>query len=375
MPGNWEVKSDLYPQGFRPISDTLHQSGRQFLLWFEPHRVCKDTPWSSFKSRPDWLLELGNGEDNYKQWKTGGWPIPHDDPKWIIYESRRSQMNADELMFNMGGPEARAFLTDFISDRIVEFGLDWYREDANIAPLEYWRHADAPDRQGITEIRYIEGLYAFWGELIQRHPHLMIDNCASGGRRIDLESIGRSTALHRTDWAHDSIHAQCHSYGLFQWVPLHMAGRGAVLKKGNEYEFRSVMTAGLMTELWEEADGDVGEDARRLLQQYLDIRKFYYGDYYPLTPYSQDNGVWMAWQFNLPEDGEGMIQAFRREESPYESARLHLHELVAEARYLLKDMDTGTSREVTGRELMKDGVIVRIAEKPCASIITYKRGD
>ena len=375
MPGNWEVKSDLYPQGFRPISDALHQSGRQFLLWFEPHRVCKDTPWSSFKSRPDWLLELGNGEDNYKQWKTGGWPIPHDDPKWIIYESRRSQMNADELMFNMGAPEARAFLTDFISDRIVEFGLDWYREDANIAPLEYWRHADAPDRQGITEIRYIEGLYAFWDELIQRHPHLMIDNCASGGRRIDLESIGRSTALHRTDWARDSIHAQCHSYGLFQWVPLHMAGRGAVLKKGNEYEFRSVMTAGLMTELWEEADGDVGEDARRLLQQYLDIRKFYYGDYYPLTPYSQDNGVWMAWQFNLPEDGEGMIQAFRREESPYESARLHLHELVPEARYLLKDMDTGTSREVTGRELMEDGLIVRIAEKPCASIITYKRGD
>ena len=373
MPGNWEVKSDLYPQGFRPISDMLHQSGSQFLLWFEPHRVCKDTPWSSFKARPNWLLELGNGEDNYKQWKTNGWPIPHDDPKWIIYESRRSQMNADELMFNMGNPNAQAFLTDFISDRIVEFGLDWYREDANIAPLEYWRHADAPDRQGITEIRYIEGLYAFWDNLIQRHPHLMIDNCASGGRRIDLESIGRSTALHRTDWAHDSIHAQCHSYGLFQWVPLHMAARGAVLKKGNEYEFRSVMTAGLMTQLWEEADGDKGEDARRLLEQYLGIRKFYYGDYYPLTSYSQDKGVWMAWQFNLPEDGEGMVQAFRRGESVYESARLHLYELVPDARYLLEDMDTDTSREMTGRELMEEGLVTRIAEKPHAAIITYKR--
>ena len=89
-------------------------------------------------------------------------------------------MSPDELMFNVGDSAARVFLTDFISDRIVEFGLDWYREDANIAPLEYWRHADAPDRQGITEIRYIEGIYAFWDELIQRHPHLMIDNCASG---------------------------------------------------------------------------------------------------------------------------------------------------------------------------------------------------
>ncbi len=375
MPGNWEVKSDLYPQGFRPISDMLHQSDRQFLLWFEPYRVCKDTPWYAFKSRHDWLLELGNGEDNYKQWKTGGWPIPHDDPKWIIYESRRSQMNAGELLFNMGAPEARAFLTEFMTDRITEFGLDWYREDANIAPLEYWRHADAPDRQGITEIRYIEGLYALWDELIQRHPHLMIDNCASGGRRIDLESIGRSTALHRTDWARDSIHAQCHSYGLFQWVPLHMPGRGAVLKKGNEYELRSVMTTGLMTELWEETDGDQGEEARRLLGQYLGIRKFYYGDYYPLTSYSQDKRSWMAWQFNVPEDGEGMIQVFRREESPYESARLHLHDLAPETRYLVKDMDADATREMSGRELMEDGLVVQITEKPYAAIITYKLGE
>ena len=256
-------------------------------------------------------------------------------------------------MFNVGDPEARAFLTNFISDRIAEFGLDWYREDANIAPLEYWRHADAPDRQGITEIRYVEGIYALWDELIGRHPHLMIDNCASGGRRIDLESIGRSTALHRTDWARDSIHAQCHSFGLFQWVPLHLPGRGAVLKKGNEYEVRSVMTAGLTTQLWDEADGDQGDDARRLLEQYLNIRKFYYGDYYPLTPYSQDKGVWLAWQFNLPEDREGMVQAFRREESVYESARLYLHELVPDAHYVLRDVDADTSCEASGRELRK----------------------
>ena len=233
--GNWQVKKDLYPQGFKPISDMLHQSGRKFLLWFEPQRVCKDTPWYEFKERPNWLLELGNGEDSYKQWKTGGWPIPHEDPRWIIYESRRSQMNEGELLFDIGNPEARRFLTDFISERIDEFGLDWYREDANIAPLEYWRHADKPDRQGITEIRYVEGLYTFWDELLQRHPHLIIDNCASGGRRIDFESISRSTALHRTDWAHDSIHAQCHSYGLFYWLPLHMAARGAVPRMVKEW--------------------------------------------------------------------------------------------------------------------------------------------
>jgi alpha-galactosidase len=282
-------------------------------------------------------------------------------------------MNPDELLFNLGDPEARRFLTDFLSERIDEFGLDWYREDANIAPLEYWRHADQHDRQGITEIRYVEGLYAFWDELLQRYPHLMIDNCASGGRRIDLESISRSTALHRTDWAHDSIHAQCHSYGLFHWVPLHMAARGAGLKKGNEYELRSVMTAGLMTRLWNEGDAEMANDAKRLLEQYLDIQKFYYGDYYPLTPYSQDNTVWLAWQFDCPEDGEGMVQAFRREESVYESAQFKLRGLSPDANYTVRNIDSCGSEDITGVVLMEKGLVVSIPDRPGAVVITYKK--
>ncbi len=41
----------------------------------------------------------------------------------------------------------------------------------------------------MTEIRYVEGHYAMWDELRARHPGLWIDNCASGGRRIDLETL------------------------------------------------------------------------------------------------------------------------------------------------------------------------------------------
>lgn len=373
--GNWHIKDDLYPQGFEPISNLLHQSGRQFLLWFEPHRVCKGTPWyNEFKERSNWLLELGNGEDSYKQWKNGGWPVPHEDSKWVIYESRRSQMNEGELLFNIGKEEAREFLTDFISEKIEEFGLDWYREDANIAPLEYWRHADKPDRQGITEIRYIEGLYEFWDELLQRHPHLRIDNCASGGRRIDLESISRSAALHRTDWAHDSIHAQCHSYGLFYWVPLHMAGRGAVLKKGNEYEFRSVMTAGLKVRLWKQNESNSaqkGQEAKKLLKQYISIKKFYYGDYYPLTQYSKGKDIWMAYQLHLPDSNEGIVVVLKRHLSSRTSALFQLNALERDASYQVTNLDTEQSKTITGGELIDTGLEVQLMNKPDSSLIHY----
>jgi alpha-galactosidase len=54
---------------------------------------------------------------------------------------------------------------------------------------------------------------------------------------------------------------------------------------------------------------------RRLVEQWRKVAPYYYGDYYPLTPYSLDKTAWIAWQFDCPEQGEGMVQAFRRDGS------------------------------------------------------------
>jgi alpha-galactosidase len=371
--GDWQLRKDLYPEGFKAISEPLHRSGRRFLLWIEPHRVCQGTPWHQFKDRPNWLLGLKDGKPEYKQ-RNLNWKIPHDDPRWVIWESRRSQITEGDLLWNMGEPAARRFLTDWISDRIDEFGLDWYREDFNIAPLEYWQAADAPDRIGMTEVRFIEGLYAMWDELLQRHPHLAIDNCASGGRRMDIESIGRSTALWRTDWPADAIHRQCHTLGLLSWVPLQMTD-GAVIKKGNEYEIRSSMTAGLNVKLDGPDDETSAAQARTLIEQYLGIQRYYYGDYYPLTEYSQAGDAWVAYQLNLPEAREGLVVALKRPASPQASRVFRLHDLNPDLAYEVKNVDTGEVQTIAGARLMGDGLEVRLSNKPDSVVILYKTGD
>ena len=132
--GNWRVKPDLYPAGFKPLSDALRASGRELMLWFEPERVIKGSEW--YKEHHDWMFDIGG----------------------------------NTLLLNLGNPQARQFVTDFISDRIDEFGLGCYRQDFNMDPLPYWHAADAPDRQGMAETRHIEGLYAFWDELAQASP-------------------------------------------------------------------------------------------------------------------------------------------------------------------------------------------------------------
>ena len=340
--GTWTVKRELYPAGFKPLSDALRKSGRELMLWFEPERVFKNTTWH--RERAPWLLNLGQ----------------------------------ENLLWNLGQPEARQFLTDFISTQVDEFGLGCYRQDFNIDPLPYWQAADAPDRQGMAEIRYIEGLYAFWDGLLERHPGLIIDNCASGGRRIDLETVGRATPFWRTDGPRDAIAHQCHSFGLLSWVPLSATSQD---RAGDDYEFRSSMCSSLCLNWWISGDAPaerISADfpftwARKTLAQYLDLRQFYEGDYYPLSSYSQAGDVWMAYQLDRPDLGKGLVVALRRPQSPYETARLPLRGLEEGATYKVTNLDTHVQTTHSGKNLLSRGLVAGIESKPGSALLVYER--
>jgi len=379
-PGNWEVKSDLYPHGFKPISELLHSAGCKFLLWFEPARVCQGTPW--YTEHSDWLLEVPKDKRVYRGFDAkGDWDIPTSDPRWVPNESLRNQLQENDKLFNLGIPEAREFLTDFISDKVNEFGLDCFRSDANIAPLEFWRAADAPDRQGLTEIRWVEGLYVFWDELLRRHPHLIIDNCASGARCIDLETISRSIIFSRTDFGGNPEADQCHSYGLLQWVPLNMTCAGNLSTK-NEYRIRSSMTGGLSYSLFSQGDVPQGQadyshfpfaSVRRCLERHIAIQRYFYGDFYPLTEYTQAGDAWIAYQLDLSDEGEGMVVALKRPLSNYTRAIFQLKALRREALYEITNLDTSENKTLTGGELMDKGLEAVLLDKPDSALLSYRR--
>jgi hypothetical protein len=59
----------------------------------------------------------------------------------------------------------------------------------------------------------------------------------------------------------------------------------------------------------------------------------------------------MAWQFHRPDTGEGVIQVFRRAESPIEVATFPLRGLDPAAMYALHNYDTGEDLTFTGKEL------------------------
>lgn len=80
--GNWEPKKSLYPQGFKPITDLLHSSGRKLLLWFEPERGCEGTPW--YTEHAQWLLDVPKDKRVYRGFDAkADWDILASDPRWV----------------------------------------------------------------------------------------------------------------------------------------------------------------------------------------------------------------------------------------------------------------------------------------------------
>jgi len=272
-------------------------------------------------------------------------------------------------LLNLGNPDAWKWLVNHIDKIITDQGIDLYRQDFNMDPLGSWRGNDAADRQGITEIKHVMGYLAYWDELIRRHPNMLIDSCASGGRRNDIETLRRAVPLLRSDFIIDPVGNQGHTYGISYWMPYYGTGTGAM----DSYMLRSVLCPHFTACFDMRNKGLNYEEARRLLNQWRQFAPNFFGDYYPLTPYSLDNTAWIGWQFHRPETGEGMVQMFRRAESTYESIRVKLQGLEPAAIYMLTDLDATGATEMTGRELSEKGLPIAIKTQPGALVITYKK--
>ena len=113
-----------------------------------------------------------------------GEEIDREHPEWLL-----SVGESDNKLFDLGNPEARAWITDRVDSIIKASGVKIYRQDFNFDPLPIWKANEAPDRVGFLENRHAMGYLAYWDELVLRNPGLIIDSCASGGRRNDLETI------------------------------------------------------------------------------------------------------------------------------------------------------------------------------------------
>jgi alpha-galactosidase len=285
----------------------------------------------------------------------------------------------DVALLNLGDPVARKGITDLVSGIIEDGGLAWYRQDFNQDPEGQWARGDTSDRIGISEMKDIEGLYAYWDELRARHPGLQIDNCSSGGRRLDIETISRSVSLFRSDMAcnfFDPIGGQLQTQALNIWLPLNMGVYGGCAP-GTPAEGASIIYA-----LRSNYSSGLGYGTDRLDinlmkpagDEFMEVRPYFTGDFYPLIGYNRAKECWTAWQFHRPDLNAGIVLALRRQGSPFISMQTSLHAIDPAAQYdveIRSGFEKAPVNSMSGKELAN--LVITIPDKPGSAIVFYKK--
>ena len=360
--GDWFPSPLYYPHGIKPLGDALKAAGIGFSLWIEPETTMPDKK------------------------------IAKDHPDWFLDRPKEPWMTHPEYQADLGNPAARRGLTYMVSDFIDDFGMTWYRQDFNHSPENYWKAADKPDRVGMTEIGHIEGLYKMWDDLLARHPGLHIDNCASGGRRLDIEMMSRSFSVWRTDYGFtDTLAEQAQTQSLAYWVPENMGFETYSMEfEGHRVPWThpgpySTPESLYLMRLGYNAGYGVGPGAagvsneewvswiKQGIAEYREVQPYIFGDFYPLLPYSRDAESWTAWQWDRPETKDGLVILLRRPKSPFPLIEVRPQHVDPAATY---DVEIRTTyerapvREMKGSELAH--FQIKLSAAPSSTLIFYR---
>lgn len=280
----------------------------------------------------------------------------------------------EDGQFNFGIPAARQWMADLISRHIEEWGIDIFRNDNNQCPLPFWRANDASDRQGITENHDIEGFYAFWDDLLARHPQMVIDNANWRITGPDIEvtkrSIGSLTRTELDGYEYFPEVNQAQTMELSLWLPLH----SSLLNALDPYRVRSVATTGTGIGLNLLSPYLPIEELRKAVAEIKQNRPYWLGDFYPLAGFNSEDDRWCAWQFHRRDLHAGYAVFFRRPKSAQSSLTVSLHGLEVAAKYdvtFAESYDVTDHRIMTGADL--SNLRVNLSSAPGSVLVRFRR--
>jgi hypothetical protein len=145
------------------------------------------------------------------------------------------------------------------------------------------------------------------------------------------------------------------------------------------YAFRSAMTAGNILiaasskEGLSDANGEAANSVKKTVAIYKKLRPYMLGDFYPLFPHSESESQWYGYQFDNPGLNAGCAILFRREKCSDANRSIKLNGVNPNATYVVTNLDTAKTAEVSGRDLLEKGLSVAIQSQPGSALIQYAK--
>ncbi len=173
--GDWIVDPVRFPNGLTSIIKKVNSLGMMFGIWVEPEMVSRDS--ELYAEHPDWVLG---------------------------FETREQEESRCQLVLNLAREDVAQYLIKMLDDLLSNNNIEYLKWDMNrYISQAAWK--DAPfDNQKMVWVKYVENLYRIYDSIVERHPDVLFENCASGGLRCDIGTMQYSQRINITD-NHDPV--------------------------------------------------------------------------------------------------------------------------------------------------------------------------
>ena len=339
--GDWVEDRSKFPEGLRAFGAGIRELGMKFGLWVEPERA--DDNGDLVREHPDWVAT--------RQSK----PI-----------ARRGPDGDEGVHLCLGNPEVRQWMIADMIRVVRDYGVDWLKWDYNIG---YGLGCDAEDhghqaRDG--HHAHTLGLYVVFEALRAACPNLMIENCASGGHRVDLGTLRHTHTNWISDYTHRAASCRQHVQGAGLFLPLPHLNTWALADR-SATEFRSRMGGAFgISSFMEKWTEDERVTFRTAVEEYTRLRPYLSGKRFLLTgPLHQD---WEVWQFVHPNGRDSAILAFR-EAGRVVEIRVQPRALSADTRFLVQRPGSVVDVQQTGAVLNSAGISMLLPETQSSELV------
>jgi alpha-galactosidase len=187
--GDWTVSADAHPKGLKPLIDHVRSRGLDFGIWIEPEMVSEDS--DTHRAHPEWVL---------------------GDRRYPMVRGR------NQLVLNLDSPDAYSHVAGMLHRLLDDHDISFVKWDMNRVHVQATGAGGAAgsSRQAAAVVRLMD-------ELRSQHPAVEFEACASGGGRIDHDSLRRAARAWTSDCI-DPVERQTIQRGASYVVPNEVMG-------------------------------------------------------------------------------------------------------------------------------------------------------
>jgi alpha-galactosidase len=312
--GPYAPHQSRFPEGIEPLAEACEKHDMRLGLWVDPRFGLSSG--EAMEEVRDRLLFF-------------------DEDAWEAearkkYNELSYEINVQPLI-DLARPKGRELFLSILKRMVEQYAARWIWFDMNTDPAVFhFIPNESPDRQGLLELQWYQGLDAVMEQFRAEHPDVWIEWCASGGRMINLAVCRYSHSHWITDYVGpDPDIANAIRAGANTILPAVCNHQSFYLdqRQMDNDEPISVETAlahfagcfGLSQGLREYPQKDLAV-LERMAQVWKGIRHLLSGDFYLLQPQAESRDAWEAWQFHRWDLGEG-IACIQRLRDSDESAK------------------------------------------------------